>query len=134
MRTLRNLALAAMGSLVAVSPLLAHHDWAVDRSTPITLTGTVTAFTWANPHVTFTLEVKQADGTVEKWIVGGSSPKYMGDGGWDKTTLKPGDVVTVTGYRFRNGSTVAQMQKIVLASGRELFYAGVPKAAESATR
>lgn len=90
MRTLRSLAPAVIGALVASSPLLAHHDWPVDRTRPIALAGIVTAFTWANPHVTFTLEVRQADGTVQKWVVGGSSPKYMSDGGWDKTTLKPG--------------------------------------------
>ena len=126
MRTLQTLALAAIGALVATAPLRAHHDWPVDRSSPITLRGTVTAFTWANPHVTIALEV-QTDGAVEKWILGGSSPKVMTEGGWDRDTLKPGDVITGIGYRFRNGSNVALLQKIVLASGRELYYGRPPR-------
>jgi len=126
MRTPRKLGLSVMGALVAAGPLLAHHDWPVDRTGQVTLTGIVTAFTWANPHVTIALEV-QANGTVEKWILGGSSPNVMAAGGWDKHTLKPGDVITGIGFRFRNGSTVAQLQKVVLASGQELYYGSPPR-------
>ena len=126
MRTLRTLALTAIGAVVAASPLSAHHDWPVDRTSQITLRGTVTAFTWANPHVTIAIEV-QNGGAVEKWILGGSSPKVMTDGGWDRNTLKPGDVITGIGYRFRNGSNVALLQKIVLADGRELYYGRPPR-------
>jgi hypothetical protein len=104
----------------------AHHDWPADRSAPVTIQGTVTAFTWANPHVTIAIEVA-SNGAAEKWILGASSPKNLSDNGWDKATLKPGDVITAIGYRFRNGSNVLQIQKIILASGRELYYAGPPR-------
>jgi hypothetical protein len=117
---MRTLALGVLGAMVAVSPLLAHHDWPVDRSAQVRVTGTVTAFTWANPHVTIALDVR-ADGAVEKWILGGSSPKVMTDNGWDKATLTAGDVITGFGYRFRNGSTVAQLQRIEMAGGKQLF-------------
>ncbi len=126
MRTPRTCALTAIAVLVAASSTLAHHDWPVDRTSQITLKGTVTAFTWENPHVTIALDV-QTDGAVEKWILGGSSPKVMTDGGWDRNTLKPGDVITGFGYRFRNGSNVALLQKIVLADGRELYYGKPPR-------
>ena len=126
MTTLRALVFAAVGALAAATPMRAHHDWPVDRSSQMTLRGTVTAFTWANPHVTIALEV-QTDGAVEKWILGGSSPKVMTDGGWDRDTLKPGDAITGICYRFRNGSNVALLQKVVLASGRELYYGRPPR-------
>ena len=38
-------------------------------------------------------------------------------GGWDKSTLKPGDVITVFGYRAKNGTTVMRLQKLTLADG-----------------
>lgn len=66
MITLRTLARCVIGALVAVSPLLAHHEWPVDRTQQITVTGTVTAFTWANPHVMIALDV-QNNGTIETW-------------------------------------------------------------------
>jgi hypothetical protein len=122
MKTLRTLALGVTGALVAASPLLAHHAWPVDRTKQVTVTGTVTAFTWADPHVMIALDVEGANGTIEKWQVGGSNMKYMTAGGWDRNTLKPGDVITGSGFRYSDGSNVIELRKIVLASGRELFY------------
>ena len=132
MRTLRNLALCLIGTLAAASPLLAHHDWPVDRTRQITVTGTVTAFTWANPHVMIALDV-EANGTIENWKIGGSSPKFMATCGWDKKTLKPGDVITVIGYRFKDGSNAARMQAVLMPNGKEMYYgAPPPLAAECA--
>lgn len=85
----RTLALGVGGALVATMPLLAHHAWPVDRTREITITGTVTAFTWAEPHVTISLDV-DASGTIEKWKAGGSNRKNTAANGWDKNTLKPG--------------------------------------------
>jgi hypothetical protein len=58
MRTLRNGVLGVIGVLVAAGPLHAHHDWPVDHTKPIKIQGTVTAFTWANPHVMISLDVE----------------------------------------------------------------------------
>lgn len=124
-RTLRTGVVGVIAALVVASPLFAHHDWPVDRTKQITITGTVTAFAWADPHVTIALDV-DANGTIEKWRVGASSKKYTADGGWDKNTFKPGDVITVTGFRFKDGSNMAQVQKVVLANGKELYYASRP--------
>src|SRR5687767_9890026 len=110
MRTLRTIALVVLGALVAASPSLAHHAWPVERSKQVTITGTVTAYTWANPDVMIALEV-QANGTIEKWKVGGSNLKYMADGGWDKDTLKPGAVITGCGFRYSDGSNVLLLRK-----------------------
>ena len=123
MRTLRKLSLGVIGALVAASALLAHHDWPVDRTKLITVTGTVTAFRWADPHVMIDLDV-QANGTIEKWKVGGSNKKNSAVNGWDKNTLKPGDVITGIGFRFRDGSNAAQLQKVVMANGKEMDLYG----------
>jgi hypothetical protein len=132
MRTLRKLTLGMIGALVAATSLLAHHDWGVDSTRTITVQGTVTAFAWGNPHVMIALDV-QANGTVEKWTVGGSSPAFMTTCGWDKKTLKPGDVVTVIGYRFNDGSHGARLHTIVTPSGRKMHYGAPPsRAAECA--
>jgi hypothetical protein len=116
MRTLRTLSLGVIGALVAATPLLAHHDWPVDRSRLITITGTVAVYSFRDPHVMIALDV-QANGTIEQWKVGGSNKKYSALNGWDKNTLKPGDVITAIGFRFKDGSNAAQLQKIVMATG-----------------
>ena len=125
MTTLRTLSLAVIAALVASRPLLAHHDWQIDRTKRVTVQGTVTAFTWANPHVMIALEV-QANGTIEQWTVGGSSPKFMTACGWGKKALKPGDVITVIGYRFKDGSNAARVQTVLMPNGKEMYY-GAPR-------
>jgi hypothetical protein len=123
MRTLQTLALGVIGALVGASPLLAHHDWPVDRTKLITVTGTVTAYTWADPHVTISLDV-QTNGTIERWKVGGSNKKNSAANGWDKNTVKHGDVITGIGFRFKDGSNAAQLKKIVMANGKEMGLYG----------
>lgn len=129
MRNLRRLFSGAIGILAVASPLFAHHAWPVDRNKEVTVKGTVTAYTWSDPHVMIALDVASGTGGVEKWNVGGPSMNRMGGNGWDKGTLKPGDVITGIGYRFADGSNVLQLQKIVMASGKEMFLYGRPPAA-----
>lgn len=124
MTTLTKLLLGPIEALVFVSPLLAHHDWLVDTSREVTLHGTVSAFTWGNPHVMITLDV-QADGAVEQWKIGGSSPKFMTACGWDKKTLQPGDLVTAIVYRVRDGASAGRFLRIVMPNGKEMYY-GAP--------
>ena len=118
------LALGTAGLLVAASPLWAHHAWPVDRGREVTVKGTVTAYTWGSPHVMIALDVVAADGTIEKWDVGGPSPNRMTGNGWDRDTLKAGDVITGIGYRFADGSRVVQLNKIIMADGREMMLYG----------
>src|SRR5688500_6252636 len=126
--SMRKLLLGAIATLVAASPLFAHHAWPVDRNKEVTVKGTVAAYTWSDPHVMIALDVASGTGAVEKWNVGGPSMNRMGGNGWDKGTLKPGDVITGIGYRFSDGSNVLQLQKIVMASGKEMFLYGRPAA------
>jgi hypothetical protein len=125
MRTLRKVVLGVIASLVATIPLLGHHEWPVDLTKPINLHGTVTAVTWANPHVMIALDV-EVNGRTEKWTVGGSSPQFMTTCGWTKNSLKPGDVITVFGYRFKDGSQTARMSTTVMPNGKEMFYGAPP--------
>ena len=118
------LALGVIGVLAIGAPLSAHHAWPVDRAKEVTVKGTVTGYHWSNPHVMIDLEVKTDAGKVEKWNIGGPSTERMTGNGWDRNTLKPGDVITGIGYRHSDGSNVVQLQKIVLASGKEMLLYG----------
>ncbi len=118
------LAFIAVGILAAASPLFAHHSWPVDTGREITVRGTVTGYEWGNPHVMMGLEVKDANGKIEKWNVGGPSTTRMAGNGWDRNTLKMGDVITAIGYRFSDGQNILRLQKIVMANGKEMFLYG----------
>ena len=118
--TLQIAVLGAVGILVTASPLSAHHSWPVNCSVPVTVTGTVTGYTWANPHLMIGLDVKGDDGTVEQWRVGGPSLNRMAGNRWDRTTLKVGDVITGTGNRFLDGSNVLKLAKVMMSDGKEM--------------
>ena len=121
---LKILVLGAVAILMAASPLFAHHSWPVDRSREITVNGTVRGYTFSNPHVMIGLEVKDDNGEVEQWNVGGPSTTRMARNGWDRSTLKAGDVITAIGYRFSDGSNILRLDRIVMSSGQELFLYG----------
>ena len=109
----------------AAYPLSAHHSWPVNMSQLVTVKGTVTDFTWANPHPMITLEVRTTDGAIEKWLVGGPAINRMEAKGWYKATVKPGDTITGIGYQFADGQKVIRLERVVLADGKEmLLYAG----------
>jgi hypothetical protein len=117
------LALLPAGLLAAATPLFAHHAWPVDRTREVTVSGTVTSYNWANPHVMIGLDV-QRNGSVEKWSVGGPSVIRMERNGWTKETLKVGDVITGTGYQFQDGQKIVQLDKVVMAGGKEMLLYG----------
>ena len=118
------LALGAIGILIAASPLFAHHRWPVNRSAEVTVQGTVTAYTWKNPHVMIALDIRTDDGSVESWEIGGPSTNRMARNGWDGNTLKAGDVITGIGFPFTDGSRIMRLERIVTSDGRELFLYG----------
>jgi hypothetical protein len=116
MRQLQVAAIAIALTTAAV-PLVAHHSWPVDFSKEVTVKGTVTEYSWGNPHVMIGLEVKGENGAIEKWSVGGPSTSRMEGNGWHKDSLKLGDVITGTGYRFMDGQRILRLQKIVMPDG-----------------
>ena len=118
---------SAMVTLALVSgavSLSAHHSWPVNMDKLVTVKGTVMQFEWANPHPMITLEVKTDDGKVEKWLIGGPAINRMEANGWTKDTIKPGDVVTGTGYQFSDGQKIVRLEKLVLADGKEMKVYG----------
>jgi hypothetical protein len=110
----------ALAILFASAPLAAHHgEVNYDTEKVVSVKGTVTEFQFINPHVQIFMDVKNDKGEVEKWSCEARSPiMLVRVGGWDKNTLKPGDVITASGYRARNGSPILRLQKIVLADGK----------------
>ena len=118
-------ALALVVGLLSVSAIAsAHHSWPIDRSKLVTVKGTVTSFSWANPHPMISLDVRGDDGRTETWSVGGPAINRMEANGWTKTTVKPGDVITGVGYQYVDGSKVIRLEHVVLADGRKLRVYG----------
>jgi hypothetical protein len=110
--------------LSAAMPLSAHHQWPVSRTKLVTVKGTVTEFTWSNPHPMMTVEVRTDGGQAEKWLIGGPAINRMEANGWTRTTVKRGDVITGTGYQFADGQKIIRLERVVLANGKEIRVYG----------
>jgi hypothetical protein len=109
--------------LASVVSIAAHHSFAAqyDANKPITLKGGITRIEWANPHIYFYLDVADAKGTAVHWAIEGGAPSTLYRAGWRKDSAKVGDVVTVDGFLARDGSKLVNMQRALLADGRNLF-------------
>jgi DNA/RNA endonuclease YhcR with UshA esterase domain len=96
-----------------------------------TVKGTVKDFQFLNPHVEISLDVKNEDGTVESWQAEMNSPAILSRAsGWNKNTLKSGDVVVMEGHRSKHGLKVIRVEKVSLPDGTEIF----PKGGNGVTR
>ena len=108
-----------------MATVLAHHSFGAeyDANQPITLTGTVTKVEWTNPHSHFYLDVKDAKGAVANWKFEGYGPGVLFRNGWKRdVSIKPGDMVSVTGWRARDGTNWAHSREVTLASGQKLLF------------
>ncbi len=116
MRIKRLALLATAGLLMGALPALAHHSFKAqyDETKPITIAGTITKVTWNNPHVLMYLDVKDDSGKVAKWKLELASPNGLLSQGWKVDSLKPGDQVSASGFRARDGSNLANIRKVTL--------------------
>ena len=112
------------------SPALAHHGTAnvYDNSKAVEMKGTITMFEWTNPHNQIHFDVKDATGKVTSWIAATEPPQVMLERGWTRRSLKAGDQVTAYVFVAKNGAPVGNLQKIVLANGKELLARPAPAA------
>jgi hypothetical protein len=112
-------------ALVAASgaALGAHHSFAAeyDANQPITLQGQIARIDLVNPHAWLYLEVKDAAGKVVRWNVEMGAPNNLIRRGVTKATLPIGEMVTVDGYRAKDGTPTVNGRQIKMSDGRTLF-------------
>ena len=106
------------GVLAASSPVLAHHGNAAYDGTVTMLKGaTVTRLSWANPHTIVEFDVKDDKGQLVHWAAELGSPSALGNLGWTKTSLTPGDTITVYVHQAKSKNPVGRIDHVVLADG-----------------
>ena len=122
MTTKLTVVVAAVGLVLAVVPVRAHHAFAAefDQAKPIKVQGSVTRWELTNPHSWIYIDVKDADKTVT-WMIEGASPNNLYRLGLTKESLPIGSVITVEGYQAKDGSTRAVGRNIVFADGKKFF-------------
>jgi hypothetical protein len=114
---------ASLIFLAAALPVAAHHSFAAefDEKKTISLKGSVTKLEWANPHIWVYLDVKDSADAVQHWQCEGGAPNSLYRNGWNRTSLKPGDTVSIDGYLAKDGSNTCNAKQVKLPDGRSVF-------------
>jgi Family of unknown function (DUF6152) len=97
-----------------------------DIAKNVTYTGVVKEYRWQNPHshIVITVGAGAKDlSTIGTWDIEASSINLMISEGWNQTTYKPGDPITVVAHPMKNGSKGALLFYAVKPDGTRLYRA-----------
>jgi hypothetical protein len=111
----------------------AHHSFAAffDPDKSVSVTGTVTAFRFTNPHGMIAVDVKNPAGGIVQWRAETNAPVVLVQRGWSKDSIKPGMVVTIEGWPSRDGRNYMRMRAVKDASGKPIGTAPFDQKAQS---
>jgi Family of unknown function (DUF6152) len=113
--------------LFAARPSLAHHSRAMfDVTKNVTYRGVVEEYRWQNPHSHIIITVgpdAKDPSTVGTWDIEAASINIMVGQGWNQTTYKPGDQITVVAHPMTNGSKGALLFYAIKPDGTRLYRA-----------
>ena len=124
---------AAGLSVLLGAQVFAHHAFSAefDAKKPVTLKGTVAKVEWINPHSWIHVDVKNASGKVDRWMVEGGNPTVLLRRGINRNSLPVGTEIVVEGYRAKGHPFRANGRDVTFADGRKLFMGssgtGAPK-------
>jgi hypothetical protein len=76
---------------------------------------------WINPHTWIHIDVKQPDGTTQRWMIEGGTPNTLLRRGLTRESLPVGTEIAVDGYRAKNGTNRANGRDVTFPDGRKLF-------------
>ncbi len=108
--------IAVVVLLSTTSNAIAHHSFQAtfDADVTVTVDGVIKDFRFRNPHVLIYLDVSNDDGTVTNWMAEGPSATGWRRAGWKNDSLKPGDMLRVTGNATHDGSPMVSIDKFAL--------------------
>ena len=97
----------------------AHHSFAMfDNTKEVSLVGEVKAFEWTNPHCWVRVVVKSDKGAPVEWDIESASPNLLHRSGWTRTTLNPGDHVTIVVHPLKDGTNGGSLTRVTLPDGQ----------------
>jgi len=98
----------ALTAMLGAARVEAHHSTAgFDTTRVVRIEGTITQFLWRNPHAALKIDgVADGDDPDGVWTVEMTAPNVLINQGWKRTSLKPGDKVTLFVNPLRNAFTL----------------------------
>lgn len=102
----------------------AHHSFSAefDIGQPVEITGTVTTIEWTNPHAWVHMQTVEGNGERAEWAVELLGVNALARSGLTRHVLKPGDAITVRGFRARNGTRTANASAMTRADTGEPLW------------
>ena len=117
----------AVSLLLNSVPFFAHHgDAGRYEENVVVLTGTVVEIQLVDPHSIIVLDIPNEKGQLVRWQAElGGRNALAKNFGWNKTTLKFGDKLTITGRRVKSGAPYINLTEkanvVMTDSGKEIF-------------
>lgn len=113
MKSLLKILLLA-GIALAGASVQAHHSFQATFTSDakIEVEGVVSKFSFKNPHIVINFDVTNADGSVTNWMSEGAAATLMRRAGWDKDTVKPGNLIRVHGDSTHDGSPMVSIDSV----------------------
>jgi hypothetical protein len=124
-RTVSCMGLAFLLAATLAMPAAGHHSFAPYEPThQIKLTGTVTKFTWQNPHVYIELEGAEDGDDVQRWLIECANPGILNRVGWRFNMIQEGDEIEAIVAPLRDGRPGALLKQVTLADGNTYTNGG----------
>src|SRR4029453_3342801 len=102
MKRIGTVGLACSILVAAIAPVRAHHSAAAfDTQKTVTVTGSILQYSFANPHIYITLQIKKDDGASATMEVEAGAASVLNGLGFTKTAISVGEVVTIVGNPAR---------------------------------
>jgi hypothetical protein len=83
-------------------------------------------FQWTNPHVSLHVTVDDGKGAVE-WVLEGRPPGLLARAGWSRSSIKPGEKVSVDFTPAKNGGPTGLFLRVTKHDGTVLAGAVPPQ-------
>ena len=114
--------IATLCALLPAWPLLAHHTFAAHfiPGEIASVHGVVTEWWFENPHTRIYLDVTDAGGNTENWMLEGESRNNLMRGGWTGDEIKVGDVITAEGEPARDDSRSMHYRLVTFEDGHTI--------------
>jgi hypothetical protein len=104
--------------------VLSHHSFSAefDVGRPINITGAITNVEWTNPHAWLHLTVEDEQGNVQQWAVEMLGVNAIVRSGMTPQTVRNGDVLTITGFGSRDGTSTANASSVTRTETGETLW------------
>lgn len=102
----------------------AHHSFGLYADELIELQGVVVDVSWRNPHVRFTMEVEENDGSKALWTLEGGASYVLNRRGISEDLFAQGKTLLVAGRSHTRETGLMLLSNILLDNGQEILMTG----------